>query len=82
MKKKSKTAILIFGLVILAREIIAGSAAFCLEKYTPQQIQQYKADGTWEKQLADAKAFGNDRVDPILLCAGFPVERKCDQFPG
>jgi M6 family metalloprotease-like protein len=67
MMHRSKAATLIFGMAVLASLLIAGSAAFSLEKPTPQQVQQYKADGTWEQRVADARAFGNDTTDPVLV---------------
>jgi M6 family metalloprotease-like protein len=54
-------------LTIVAYLLMAGTVAFCLEKPTPEQIQQYRADGTWAQRTADARAFGNHLVDPKLL---------------
>ena len=34
---------------------------------TPQQVKQYKADGTWAERVARAKELGNQKVDPGLV---------------
>jgi M6 family metalloprotease-like protein len=54
-------------LIALAYSLFAGSIAICLEKPTPEQILQYRADGTWEQRLADARSFGNHLADPDLI---------------
>jgi M6 family metalloprotease-like protein len=59
---------LIAGLsAALACLLFMTAFALCMEKPTPEQVAQYKADGTWEQRLADARAFGNHLVDPALL---------------
>jgi hypothetical protein len=66
-----------------------------LEPPTPEQVRQYKADGTWPQRLAWAKALGNDQADPVLVsrmqarlasqaakAAGLPVPQEAAESPG
>jgi M6 family metalloprotease-like protein len=40
---------------------------FALEPPTKQQLAKYRLDGTLAQRIADAKALGNDQVEPGLL---------------
>ncbi len=41
-------------------------SAAALEPPTPEQVQNYKVEGSWEKRLDDAYAIGNYKMDPEL----------------
>ncbi|MCX6565870.1 MAG: M6 family metalloprotease domain-containing protein [Candidatus Aminicenantes bacterium] len=40
---------------------------FSLEPPTKDQLTRYRLDGSLERRIADARAFGNDRVNPGLV---------------
>jgi M6 family metalloprotease-like protein len=66
--KNPKRFKLIAGIfAALACSLFMATFAFCLEKPTPEQVLQYKADGIWAQRVADAESFGNHLVDPVLL---------------
>ncbi len=54
--------------VILPALILTVSGGlFSLEPPTKQQLAEYRLDGTLARRVADARAIGNDRVNPGLL---------------
>jgi len=53
--------------VPLALALLLAGGTFALEPPTKQQLAKYRLDGTLARRIADAKAFGNDRVNPGLL---------------
>jgi M6 family metalloprotease-like protein len=48
--------------------VLAGLATpvMALEPPTPDQVRQYKEDGSWQQRLEDAYAIGNHKMDPEL----------------
>lgn len=54
-------------MILLALILTMSGGLFSLEPPTKQQLAKYRLDGTLARRIADAKALGNDRVDPGLL---------------
>jgi M6 family metalloprotease-like protein len=54
---------------VFTATMIAGASALALAPPTTDQLNQYIADGTMSAKVADAKALGNDQVDPGLVTA-------------
>jgi M6 family metalloprotease-like protein len=67
MKYQIKVKSCARALIALTVSFFAGSIAFGLEKPTPEQLRQYRADGTWAQRLADARSFGNHLADTDLI---------------
>jgi M6 family metalloprotease-like protein len=55
------TAMSILALVILPAAMLA------LEPPTPEQIEQYQRDGSWESRVAAARELGNHKMAPGLI---------------
>jgi M6 family metalloprotease-like protein len=43
------------------------TSLYALEPPTAEQVRQYKADGTWEQRVAQAKKIGNNKTSPLLV---------------
>lgn len=58
-----------FSVVVLMMFLIAvmTDATHALEPPTPQQIEQYRRDGSWEQRLTAARELGNHRAAPWLM---------------
>jgi M6 family metalloprotease-like protein len=52
-------------LVCLLSCVFVGSS-HALEPPTDEQVNRYRADGTWDEYVASARALGNHRVSPAL----------------
>jgi len=52
---------------LLVASLLASGGLFALEPPTPQQLAQYRLDGTLARRIAFAKALGNDKADPGLV---------------
>ncbi len=55
------------AMILLALILTMSGGLFSLEPPTKKQLAQYRHDGTLARRIADAKALGNDRVNPGLL---------------
>jgi M6 family metalloprotease-like protein len=55
------------AMILLTFILTMSGGLFSLEPPTKQQLAKYRLDGTLARRIADAKAFGNDRVNPKLL---------------
>ncbi len=67
----------VLGLLCLATPIMATVPP------TPEQIAQYKADGTWEQRLANAYALGNHEPAPGMAAyAHWRVEQLAREAAG
>jgi M6 family metalloprotease-like protein len=54
---------------VFVATLAATAAALALAPPTSDQLNQYIADGSMPARVADAKALGNDQVDPGLIAA-------------
>ena len=52
--------------VAIAAAVVLALPARAMEPPTKEQIEQYRKDGTLAQRIANAKAIGNDRMDPRL----------------
>jgi M6 family metalloprotease-like protein len=55
------------AMALLSLILTMSGGLFSLEPPTKRQLAQYRLDGTLEQRIADAKALGNNRVNPGLL---------------
>jgi M6 family metalloprotease-like protein len=64
MRLVSRVWRVVAGVVLLA--LVAAGELWALEKPSKAQLEQYKRDGTLASRVAEARALGNDQVDPAL----------------
>jgi M6 family metalloprotease-like protein len=55
------------AMILVALILAMSGGLFALEPPTKRQLAEYRLDGTLARRIADAKALGNDRVNPVLL---------------
>ena len=52
------------AMILLSIILTMSGGLFSLEPPTKPQLAKYRLDGTLAQHIADAKAFGNHRVEP------------------
>lgn len=59
----------LLGSVAVVAILFIATTAPALAPPTPEQLAQYRADGTLSQRVESAERLGNDRVDPALVSA-------------
>ncbi|NJL59058.1 MAG: M6 family metalloprotease domain-containing protein [Desulfobacteraceae bacterium] len=63
-KKNRSTGIGFWAGIMLMAALVWGSSAWALHPPTPEQIEEYRKDGTLEARIRMAEELGNNKVDP------------------
>ena len=69
-------------LTLMALATFCGQSLSAMPPPSKQMIEAYKKDGSWARRLANAKALGNNRVDPDLAMRATQRLQRITQTQG